>query len=39
MGKQTRAALLKFQKRNGLAADGKLGPNTLAKLNVKQPTL
>ncbi len=39
MGKQTRAALLKFQKRNGLPADGNLGPNTLAKLKVKQPTL
>jgi hypothetical protein len=32
MGKRTKIAIVKFQKENGLAADGKVGPRTWAEL-------
>ncbi len=34
MGSKTKAALLEYQKKNGLAADGVTGPGTLTKLGV-----
>ncbi|MBD0275555.1 MAG: peptidoglycan-binding protein [Acetobacteraceae bacterium] len=38
-GAQTRAAVIDFQARNGLAPDGKVGPKTMAALRGKVPAL